>query len=58
MRSIIINVVCTVAAACVFALVLVNWAIGCGEPVYRADGTYSTGACLFIPYEVKEGTWR
>ena len=40
-----------------FALVLLNWAMGCGEVFYYPDGTWTTGECLLIPYETTSGTW-
>lgn len=33
------------------ALVLINWMIGCGEPIYYPDGSWETGSCFLIPYE-------
>lgn len=41
-----------------FSLVLINWAIGCGEPEYHADGTFVTGECVGIPYTPVKGTWK
>lgn len=48
----------TLAVSAVFAMTLLEVAVGCGEPIYKADGTYITGECLFVPYTPVEGTWR
>ena len=40
------------------AAVLMEWAVGCGEPIYRADGTWQTAECIFIDNEIKTGTWK
>ena len=32
--------------------------VGCGEKVYRSDGTWMTGECLFVPHEVTYGRWK
>jgi hypothetical protein len=55
------NVLCVVAAlagAVFMAVMLFNAVIGCGEPIYHADGTYVTGECLFVDYEPVTGRWR
>jgi len=52
-----VGLVCVFMAG-VFALVLINWAMGCGEVFYYANGTWETGECLLIPYEVQRGTWK
>lgn len=47
------------AAATIIALVLlVEWAAGCGEPLYHGDGTFVTGACIVVPHEPVTGRWR
>ena len=35
----------------IFALVMINWMIGCGERIYYPDGSWETGSCFLIPYE-------
>jgi hypothetical protein len=32
--------------------------VGCGEKVYRSDGTWMTGECLFVHHEVTYGRWK
>ena len=41
----------------VFAVVAMNWAMGCGQAFYYPDGTWKTGECLLIPHEQKSGVW-
>ena len=33
------------------SFVLVNFLIGCGEPIYHPDGSWKTGECVGIPYQ-------
>jgi len=40
------------------AVVLLEWSVGCGEPIYKADGSWETGECMFYDNEIKKGTWR
>ena len=51
-------------AACVMSVVLLfvallvmEFMVGCGEKTYHKDRTWKTNACVFLPHEVKEGTW-
>lgn len=48
---------CCVGFAALIAFVLINWAMGCGEVFYYPDGTWQTGECFLLPYEVARGTW-
>lgn len=43
-----------------FAVVLVEFAVGCGEVFYYPDGTWKTGQCVFMDtlHPVKSGTWK
>ena len=43
--------------AAVFFL-LVEWAAGCGEPIYHKDGTWETGKCVFFENEIKSVDWK
>tara|TARA_B110000444_G_C18783715_1_gene568780 strand:+ start:719 stop:1123 length:405 start_codon:yes stop_codon:yes gene_type:complete len=38
-------------------LVMLNWLMQCGEPIYFSDRTWTTGECLLIPYTPVSGTW-
>lgn len=38
-------------ASSIFAVVMINWMIGCGEPIYYPDGSWETGSCFLVPYE-------
>lgn len=38
-------------------LVVINWLIQCGEPIYYADRTWTTGECILIPYTPVSGRW-
>jgi hypothetical protein len=33
------------------SFVLVNFLIGCGEPIYHPDGSWKTGECVGITYQ-------
>lgn len=57
-RKAIINFLVFLVAALFLAALLVEWAAGCGEPIYRADGTWKTAKCVFIDNEIKEGRWK
>ena len=39
------------------ALVLIEWAVGCGEITYHADGTWTTNECAFLPHKQARGEW-
>jgi len=54
--SIFIGLVC-IGLAFLFALVFINFLMGCGEIFYFNDGTWATGECFIIPHEVTRGTW-
>ena len=43
--------------AAVFFL-LVEWAAGCGAPIYHKDGPWATGKCVFFENEIKSGDWK
>lgn len=53
----LIYATCALIGAAMFAIVLLEWAVGCGEVQYFPDNTWQTGECLFIPHEQKSGTW-
>ena len=38
-------------------LLMLNWLMQCGEPIYFSDRTWTTGDCLLIPYTPVSGTW-
>jgi len=38
-------------ASGMISIILINWMIGCGEPIYYPDGSWETGDCFLIPYE-------
>ena len=46
-----------VAFSALVALVLVEWAVGCGEVTYHADGTWTTNECAFLPHKQARGEW-
>jgi hypothetical protein len=46
-----------VAFSALVALVLIEWAVGCGEITYHADGTWVTNECVFIPHKQARGEW-
>jgi len=41
-----------------FAMVLIEWLVGCGEREYFADGTWRTIECVFQDNEIHEGRWK
>ena len=57
-KQMLIGAVAILAFSFMFAIVLLEMAVGCGEPIYKADGTYVTGECIFIPYTPVEGVWQ
>jgi hypothetical protein len=48
--------VCAAVALFVFVL-LIEWAVGCGEKTYNQDRTWQTNACVFLPHKIKQGMW-
>jgi hypothetical protein len=41
----------------VVILILVEWLVGCGEPIYSADGAWRTDECLFLSAAPATGRW-
>lgn len=39
-------------------IIVMEWLVGCGEKTYHRNGTWITGECLFVPYEVTHGYWK
>ena len=54
----IATILATIFVAAMFTLLLVNWAMGCGETEYHSDGTFVTGECFVFPYTPVKGTWK
>lgn len=54
----IATIIAVLLVASTLTIGLVNFAIGCGEPEYHADGTFVTGECFVIPYTPVKGTWK
>lgn len=54
----IATIIAVLLVATTLTIGLVNFAIGCGEPEYHADGTFVTGECFVIPYTPVKGTWK
>ena len=52
------GIILLVATALVVGIMIVEWLVGCGEPTYFADGTWTTNECLFVPYQITSGNWR
>lgn len=50
-------VLVSLAGVFLFALVLINAAMGCGETFYYPNGTWETGECFLIPYTPVSGEW-
>lgn len=48
------------AFALLFAVMSIEWLVGCGEVFYYGDGTWQTGQCVFMDtlHPVKSGTWK
>ena len=38
-------------------LVMLNWLMQCGEPIYFSDRTWTTGECRLNPSTPVSGTW-
>ena len=38
-------------------LVLVEWIVGCGEPIYNASGAWRMGECIFLSAAPATGWW-
>ena len=45
------------AVGLLFSFLLIEFMVGCGEKTYHKDRTWETNACVFLPHEVKEGTY-
>jgi hypothetical protein len=56
-KQLLIGAIAVVLMSAMFAVVIIEMAVGCGEPIYHADGTYVTGECVFIPYTPVSGKW-
>lgn len=54
----VVGVLGMLCVSTVIAVGILETLSGCGEPVYKADGTYVTGECLFVPYTPVEGVWK
>jgi hypothetical protein len=46
------------AGFAVTTIVMAEIMVGCGEPNYKPDGTFTTEECLVIPYEPVQGRWK
>lgn len=53
----ILPAVITVLIAIVFLFTLIEYAIGCGQKIYKSDGTFVTGDCAIIDYSPVSGVW-
>ena len=51
------SVLLTILMAFFIALLVLNFMMQCGEPIYFSDRTWTTGECLLIPYTPVSGTW-
>lgn len=58
MFKFIFSVIALTCASLLVTVVLAEWFVGCGEPIYHADGTYITGECVFLPHTPTKGSWR
>jgi hypothetical protein len=52
------SVCMVVLVTAILMLIVVEWLVGCGEPVHKADGTWRSGECVFLPHEPATGRWR
>jgi hypothetical protein len=41
-----------------FAVMVFELMVGCGEKTYFAEGHWITNECLFIPHEQAHGRWK
>jgi len=57
LKEILVGGIIALIIATMFSVILLEWVAGCGEIIYYPDRTWKTGECLFIPHEVKHGTW-
>ena len=53
-----INVVLATVIAVLVTVVFIEAAVGCGQSVHAADGTWSTGQCVFLASSDATGLWR
>lgn len=51
------SVLMAIFMAMFLCLIVINWIIQCGEPIYFADRTWTTGECILIPYTPVSGRW-
>ena len=45
------------AVVALIILVLVEWIVGCGEPIYNASGAWRMGECIFLSAAPATGRW-
>lgn len=59
MKDQIVNALSALAfftfTAIFFAVLILEWAVGCGTVTHNADGTWQTGACVVVPHEQAKG---
>lgn len=57
MRSTLVQGGVLIALGLVLSVVLLETVSGCGQAIYNADRTWSTGECVFVPYTPAVGKW-
>jgi hypothetical protein len=57
LMTVVLAWVCIVCVGGIMLLTATEYLMGCGEPVYYADGTYTTNECLFIRHIPATGRW-
>ena len=51
------NFLMSLCLGATICLVLIEWAVGCGEVTYLSDHTWKSNDCVFLPREVSYGEW-
>jgi hypothetical protein len=51
------NFLMSLCLGATICLVLIEWAVGCGEVTYLPDHTWESNDCVFLPREVSYGEW-
>lgn len=57
MKSTLVQGGVLIALGLLLSVVLLETVSGCGQAIYNADRTWSTGECVFVPYTPAVGKW-
>lgn len=52
-QKLMMQLIVILVFAGLFTVIAVNVAIGCGQRIYLANGSWETGSCFLIPYKAE-----